>query len=135
MLALLVTGHGHFASGLNSSLEFIAGAHSNVALVDFEQEHSFEQLKQNIHNALDKLTGYEGVLILSDLRGGSPFQAAVECKYERPQQIIEVVAGTNLPLLVACAMMSSVFETPSELADAMIAEGKNSMIRFEFSGK
>ena len=135
MLALLVTGHGHFATGLNSSLEFIAGAQSNVALVDFEPAHSYEQLKRNIHHALDGLKEYEGVLILSDLRGGSPFQAAVECKCERPQQMIEVVAGTNLPLLVACATMTSVFETPAELADTMIAEGKESMIRFEFSGK
>ena len=135
MLALLVTGHGHFASGLNSSLEFIAGAQSNVALVDFEPAQSYEALKKNINDALDGLQEYAGVLILSDLRGGSPFQAAVECKYERAQQKIEVVAGTNLPLLVACATMSSVFETPAELADAMISEGKDSMIRFEFSGK
>ena len=131
MLALLVTGHGCFATGLNSSLEFIAGTQHNVALVDFETGHSIEMLKENINKALDDLKEYDGVLILSDLPGGSPFQVAVECKYERPDQKIEVVSGTNLPLLVACATMTPVFETPMELADAMIPEGKSSIVRFE----
>ena len=133
MLALLVTGHGCFATGLNSGLEVIAGAQSNVALVDFEAEHSFEELKENIHTALDSLKEYDGVLILTDFPGGSPFKAAVECRLERTEQAIEVVAGTNLPLLIASSTMTAVFETPRELADAMIPEGKNSMVRFMFA--
>ena len=48
MLGLLVTGHGHFATGLNSSLELIAGAQPNVALVDFEADHSIEVLKEKL---------------------------------------------------------------------------------------
>ena len=35
MIGLLITGHGHFATGLNSSLELIAGQQQNIALVDF----------------------------------------------------------------------------------------------------
>ena len=56
MLGLLVTGHGHFATGLNSSLELIAGAQPNVALVDFEADHSIETLKDNLAKALDLYT-------------------------------------------------------------------------------
>ena len=77
MLGLLVTGHGHFATGLNSSLELIAGAQPNVALVDFEADHSIEVLKDNLTKALDSLKEYDGVLVLSDLPGGSPFKTAL----------------------------------------------------------
>ena len=130
MLGLLITGHGHFATGLNSSLELIAGAQANVALVDFEADHSIETLKENLTKALDSLKEYDGVLVLSDLPGGSPFKTAVECKFERPDQAIEVVAGTNLPLVIASATMTAVFDNPVDLAEAMIPEGKDSMVRF-----
>lgn len=133
MLGLLVTGHGHFATGLNSSLEFIAGAQPNVALVDFEADHSIEALRENLNKALDSFQEYDGVLILSDLPGGSPFKTAIELKQERQDQPIEVVAGTNLPLLVASAAMSAVFDNPLDLAEAMIPEGKDSIARFELA--
>lgn len=133
MLGLLVTGHGHFATGLNSSLELIAGAQPNVALVDFEADHSIEVLKDNLTKALDSLKEYDGVLVLSDLPGGSPFKTAVELKYERLDQPIEVIAGTNLPLLIASSTMTAVFESPLDLAEAMIPEGKDSIVRFELA--
>lgn len=131
MLGLLVTGHGHFATGLGSSLELIAGAQPNVAYVDFEADHSIEILKDNLNKAFDSLKEYDGVLVLSDLPGGSPFKTAVECKFERPDQAIEVLTGTNLPLLVASATMTAVFDNPLDLAEAMIPEGKDSIVRFE----
>lgn len=135
MLGLLVTGHGHFATGLNSSLELIAGAQPNVALVDFEADHSIETLKENLTNALDSLKEYDGVLVLSDLPGGSPFKTAVELKFERPDQAIEVISGTNLPLLIASSTMTAVFDSPLDLAEAMIPEGKDSIVRFELAAR
>ena len=135
MLGLLVTGHGHFATGLNSSLELIAGAQPNVALVDFEADHSIEVLKDNLTKAFDSLKEYDGVLVLSDLPGGSPFKTAVELKFERPDQAIEVIAGTNLPLLIASSTMTAVFESPLDLAEAMMPEGKDSIIRFELAAR
>ena len=135
MLGLLVTGHGHFATGLNSSLELIAGAQTNVAYVDFESEHSIEVLKANLTKAFDSLKEYDGVLVLSDLPGGSPFKTAVELKYERQDQAIEVIAGTNLTLLIASSTMTAVFENPLGLAEAMIPEGKDSIIRFELAAR
>ena len=135
MLGLLVTGHGHFATGLNSSLELIAGAQPNVALVDFEADHSIEVLKDNLTKALDSLKEDDGVLVLSDLPGGSPFKTAVELKFERPDQAIEVIAGTNLPLLIASSTMTAVFDNPLDLAEAMMPEGKDSIIRFELAAR
>ena len=135
MLALLITGHGHFATGMYSSLELIAGTQTNVAYVDFESDHSIEVLKANLTKAFDSLKEYDGVLVLSDLPGGSPFKTAVELKFERPDQVIEVISGTNLPLLVASATMTAVFDNPLDLAEAMIPEGKDSIVRFELAAR
>ena len=133
MIGLLVTGHGHFATGLGSSLKLIAGEQENVEFVNFEEGHSIEVLKDNLVNALEKLSACDGVLVLSDLPGGSPFKTAVELKFERSAQPLEVIAGTNLPLLIASSTMTAVFQSPLDLAEAMIPEGKDSIVRFELT--
>ena len=131
MVGLIITGHGHFATGLGSSLKLITGNTENIVYVDFEEAHSTEVLTENLNKALDELKGCEGVLVLADLAGGSPFKCAVECKYARPEQNVEVVAGTNLPMLVEGSMMMGAFEDPLVLAEMLLQTGKEYMIRFE----
>ena len=131
MVGILVTRHGHFATGLGSSLKLITGITENVALVDFEANHSTETLTDNISKAMDELKNCEGILVLSDLAGGSPFKCAVECKFARPEQKIEVIAGTNLPMLVEGGMMMGAFDCPREMADALIPTGKDYIVLFE----
>ena len=131
MVGILVTGHGHFATGLGSSLKLITGLTENIELVDFEEGHSIEVLADNLNKALDNLKECDGVLVLSDLAGGSPFKTAVECKYARPDQAVEVIAGTNLPMLIEGATMMDGFDSPLELAEELIPTGKDYIIRFE----
>ena len=131
MVGILVTGHGHFATGLGSSLKLITGITENVALVDFEADHSTDTLTENINKAMDELKDCEGILVLSDLAGGSPFKCAVECKLARPEQKIEGIAGTNLPMLVEGGMMMAAFDDPLEMSEALIPTGKDYIVRFE----
>ena len=131
MVGIVVTGHGHFATGLGSSLKLITGLTENIELVDFEADHTTEVLADNLNKAFDNLKECDGVLVLSDLAGGSPFKTAVECKYARPDQAIEVIAGTNLPMLVEGGMMMEGFDSPLEMAEDLIPTGKDYIIRFE----
>lgn len=131
MIGLLITGHGHFATGLGSSLKLITGATEHIEYVDFEADHSTETLTENLNKALDALKDCDGVLVLSDLAGGSPFKAAVECKFARPDEAIEVIAGSNLPMLIEGSMMIEIFDNPSDMAEALIPTGKDYIVRFE----
>jgi len=131
MVGLLITGHGHFATGLGSSLRLITGNTQNIAYVDFEEDHSTEILTDNLNRALDGLRGCDGVLVLSDLAGGSPFKCAVECKFARPDQAIEVLAGSNLPMLIEGSMMMGAFDSPLDMAEALIPTGREYIVRFE----
>ena len=76
MIGLIVTGHGHFASGMTSSINLIAGAQENYIAVDFDGEGT-EKLENDLKEAIDKLSNCEGIIIFSDLAGGSPFKTAV----------------------------------------------------------
>ena len=120
MVGLLITGHGHFATGLGSSLRLITGNTENIVYVDFEENHSTDTLTENLNKALDELKDCDGVLVLSDLAGGSPFKSAVECKVARPDQAIEVLAGSNLPMLIEGSMAMAAFDSPLDLAQSQI---------------
>ena len=55
MLGLIVTGHGNFATGLQSSLRLIAGEKENMCFVDFEEKDSVEDLAGKLSVAIDSL--------------------------------------------------------------------------------
>ena len=71
-----------------------------------------EQLAEKFNAAFDEFRTCDGVVVLSDLPGGSPFKTAVECKYARPDQKIEVIAGTNLPMIVTAVTMLDMEDDP-----------------------
>ena len=133
MVGLLITGHGHFATGLGSSLRLITGNTENIVYVDFEENHSTDTLTENLNKALDELKDCDGVLVLSDLAGGFPFKSAVECKVARPDQAIEVLAGSNLPMLIEGSMAMAAFDSPLDLAQSLIETGKDYIVRFELT--
>ena len=105
MIGLVVTGHGHFADGIHTSAQMIAGENDYVRYINFEEGMTPEQLAEKFNAAFDEFKSCDGVVVLSDLPGGSPFKTAVECKYARPEQKIEVIAGTNLPMIVTAVTM------------------------------
>ena len=64
-------------------MKLIAGDPQNYVAVDFPQEYSVEDLERELTKALDSLKDCDGILVLSDLGGGSPFKTAVMVGYPR----------------------------------------------------
>lgn len=130
MIGLIVTGHGNFATGLTSSLALIAGEQEYYKAVDFTEEP--EQLEVALTAAMDELKDCEGILVLSDLPGGSPFKTAVMVGY--PRGNVEVVAGTNLPMLCEVSMTRKFMTDMSvkDLAHQAINTGKEQVVLYEF---
>lgn len=130
MIGLIVTGHGHFASGLTSSLKLIAGEPKNYAAVDFEETDSTEDLAKKLTDAMDSLKECEEIIVLSDLAGGSPLKTAVEIGY--PRQNVEVIAGTNLGMLVEINLTRTFAESVKDLAESAVNVGKEQVMRFVY---
>lgn len=130
MIGLIVTGHGNFGSGLTSSLNLIAGEQEQYQFVDFTKE--VDELRADLENAMNALKDCDGILVLSDLVGGSPFKTAVEVGFARGN--VEVVGGTNLPMLVEISMTRKFMSDMSvkDLADAAVNTGKDQILRYEF---
>lgn len=110
-------GHGHFASGLLSSLELIAGTQERITALDFIESMSSEELEEQLRQSLKDKTE---VLILCDLLGGTPFKVASLQAYQKEEQEIQVIAGTNLPLLLNVAL--SYHQRDDDLIEKLTAD-------------
>ena len=120
MLGLIVTGHGNFATGLQSSLRLIAGEKENMCFVDFEEKDSVEDLAGKLSVAIDSLTDVDGILFLCDLTGGSPFKTAVEL-------------SVNLPMVIELSMAKDFIDSLETLTNMAISTGKDSIVKFAFT--
>lgn len=104
MIGIVLTGHGNFASGLSSSLKLIVGIPENFRSVDFLPEDSIEELTGKIEAAMEELHTCDQLLVLTDLKGGSPYNVATKLRLQKGLDKVAVVAGTNLPCLIEASM-------------------------------
>lgn len=130
MIGLLVTGHANFGSGITSSVNLIAGEQEAYRYVDFLPTYSTEDLTREISKALDELKDCEGVIIFTDLMGGTPFNVAAQIGHARDD--IRIVAGTNLPMLVEIVMSRKFMNDMDGLVDAVLETGKEQVMKYEF---
>ncbi len=130
MIGLLVTGHANFGSGITSSVNLIAGEQDDYQYVDFLPTYSTEDLTQEITKALDELKECEGVIIFTDLMGGTPFNVSAQLGHGKDN--IRIVAGTNLPMLVEIVMSRKFMNDLDELVDSVLETGKEQVMKYEF---
>ena len=130
MIGLVVTGHGHFADGLHTSARMIAGENELVRYVNFEDGMSTETLAEKLNEAYAELAKCDGIVVLSDLPGGSPFRTAVESSMTLPDKKIIVLSGTNLPMIITAATMASFSDDAESMAEELLFEGKDNVVRF-----
>ena len=135
MIGLVVTGHGLFAEGMHSSANMIAGENELVKYVCFKEGMNTEQLAEDLIAAYNSLGDCDGIIVLSDLPGGCPFQTAVAVSMQHPDKKIEVLAGTNLPMIVTGVTMIDFEEDPTALAEELLPTGKEFMVRFELAAR
>ena len=109
MIGIIVTGHGSFATGITSGLKLLAGETEYYEAVDFLPEDSVEALTEKLLRAVEALSGLEGILILTDIAGGSPFNVSLKLKLTRTEAI-EVIGGTNLPVLLEAYLSRAMYE-------------------------
>lgn len=130
MIGLLVTGHANFGTGITSSVNLIAGEQEAYKAVDFLPTYSTEDLTREITKALDELKDCEGVIIFTDLMGGTPFNVSAQIGHGKEN--IRIVAGTNLPMLVEIVMSRKFMDNLDELVDSVLETGKEQVTKYEF---
>ena len=102
MIGVLITAHGNLGGELIKAVELIKGNIKGVFHLSMDQTKSVEELKKEIAGAIKKLDQGQGVLILTDLFGGTP--SNISLSFLKPGKV-EVVTGVNLPMLLKLSEM------------------------------
>ena len=79
MIPVVLVTHGDFAKGLIESSEMLVGKSEDLSYVTLEPSDDFSAFKQKIENEIKAVDSSDGVLLLADLLGGSPYNAAAMC--------------------------------------------------------
>ena len=97
MIGVLITTHGNLGNELIKSAELIKGPLNNILHICVDQAEDVEDLKKEISNAIKKLDKGKGVLVLTDLFGGTPSNISLSFMKEGK---VEVLTGVNLPMVL-----------------------------------
>lgn len=116
---VLVLGHGTFPQDLLRTTEMICGPSEGVDTIDLPAGQDMEAYRAAVEERMN-LCGEDGLLILADLKGGTPFLTASRLMREHWESRIELVTGVNLPMLAE--VVSSMDQTPVEELAACAAE-------------
>ncbi|MGV3488769.1 MAG: PTS galactosamine/N-acetylgalactosamine transporter subunit IIA [Tuberibacillus sp.] len=125
---IIVTGHGHFATGQQAALKLIAGVQENIQFIDFEESDTTETLSKKFEAALNSFEDCNGVLFLCDLVGGTPFKTAVLMAAKEDRY--EVVGGANLPMILEMAFTKNTLSI-RQLKEKAIQSGRDNIQGFQ----
>lgn len=100
MIGLILVTHGRLAEQFVQAMEHVVGPQANVATVCIGPNDDMEQRRAEIANAIDEVESGSGVIILTDLFGGTPSNLAISLL---DAGRVEVIAGINLPMLIRLA--------------------------------
>jgi mannose PTS system EIIA component len=121
MIGLVIVTHGRLAEEFVSALEHVVGPQKLVETVCIGAEDNMETRRQDIITAVRAAETGDGVIVATDMFGGTPSNLAISILEEAN---IEVIAGVNLPLLVKLASVRKSADMATTVAEARDAGRK-----------
>lgn len=117
MNQILLISHGGFASGARQATELILGAQPNLHVVELDGEKGIAVFKQELRDKITVLsTAESNIIILSDLKSGSPYNSAMEVIVSNNLwDNITLLSGMNLNLILEITMAIDENHTPASL--------------------
>jgi PTS system mannose-specific IIA component len=112
MIGLVLVTHGRLAEELRLAMEHVVGPQRAVATVCIGPDDDVEGCRQEIRDSIASVEQGDGVVVLTDILGGTPCNLAVSLA---DKEHVDVIAGVNLPLLVKLAKIRG----SERLADAV----------------
>ncbi len=112
MIGLVLVTHGQLAKQFVEAMEHVVGPQAQVISISIGPDDDMEQRRNDILEAVDAVDQGDGVILLTDMFGGTPSNLAISIMDKAK---VEVIAGINLPMLIKLA---SVRDSVS-LADAV----------------
>ncbi len=132
MIGLVLVTHGKLATEFVNAMEHVVGPQTAIASICIGPEDDMEARRDEIAAAIAGVDAGDGVIILTDLFGGTPSNLAISLmKTER----IEVIAGVNLPMLIRLDGARKTMQVKAAAAAAREAGRKYISVASEILGE
>jgi len=119
-VAGVIVTHGHLAGELLAAAEMIVGPISHIAAVSIGWHDDVDAARDEVQRAITRVSQGAGVLLLTDMFGGTPTNIASMFLEEG---VIEVITGVNLPMVIKLAT-STAEESLTEIAPKIRDQGR-----------
>lgn len=124
MIGTLILSHGSLADELLAAARTISGDLDGFASLSLDWSDGFDEAKARIEEALERLDEGDGVLVLTDMFGGTPCNVALT--FLEPGKV-EIVTGVNLPMVVRLACRGKREKPVQEVARWLREKGRTSI--------
>jgi PTS system mannose-specific IIA component len=125
MIGIVIVTHSRLGDALIGAAEFIIGNRPEaMESVSIDLNENTDKLRTKIAQGIKKVQGQEGILILTDMFGGTPSNLSYSFLEEGH---IEVLSGVNLPILIQAASLRDKNMKLDELAASLEIFGKKSI--------
>jgi PTS system mannose-specific IIA component len=104
MIGMVLVTHGRLAEEFVAATEHVVGHQENVRSICIGPDDDMERRRQDILDAVGEVDSGDGVILLTDMFGGTPSNLAISVMEKAS---IEVIAGINLPMLIKLASVRS----------------------------
>lgn len=98
MVGIVVVSHGGMAEGMLDAARMIVGEQERLVSVTLREADGIESLTERVAAAVEQVDAGDGVLVLVDVFGASPFNASARVAMQRGK--VEVLTGASLPMLL-----------------------------------
>jgi mannose PTS system EIIA component len=100
MIGVVIVTHGRLAHEFRAALEHVVGPQEQIETISIGPDDDLDLRRNDMMTALGRVETGDGVVVLTDMFGGTPSNLAISAM-ELPN--VEVIAGVNLPMLVKLA--------------------------------
>ncbi|WP_442580802.1 PTS sugar transporter subunit IIA [Mesorhizobium sp. ASY16-5R] len=121
MIGLVLVTHGRLAEEFRNAVEHVVGAQQSFETVSIGADDDMEQRRKDIVDAVARTDTGAGVIVLTDMFGGTPSNLAISVM--EPGRI-EVIAGVNLPMLIKLSSARKADDMAKALELAQLAGRK-----------
>jgi PTS system mannose-specific IIA component len=121
MIGMVLVTHGQLANGFRAALEHVVGPQSQFETIAIGPEDDMEQRRSDILDAASRVQDGSGVVLLTDMFGGTPSNLAISAM---DGGRIEVICGINLPMLIKLATLRDTADLDHAVIEARDAGRK-----------
>ncbi len=121
MIGMVLVTHGQLATGFRAALEHVVGPQSRFETITIGPEDDMEQRRADILGAVGRVQDGSGVVLLTDMFGGTPSTLAISVM---DGGRIEVICGINLPMLIKLATLRDTMDLDHAVIEARDAGRK-----------